>query len=101
MPGTINCYIKHFSACFLDAFCYKKPNMKSFSFNCTTLVKTCYYGGLEIENCCANAKHIMTDMGKCIQFGSIENYTSQVVNGAAFGFELVMDINVTDSPSKK
>uniref|UniRef100_A0A914XBH6 Uncharacterized protein n=1 Tax=Plectus sambesii TaxID=2011161 RepID=A0A914XBH6_9BILA len=62
-------------------------------FNCNDMLLECTYAGRAI-NCCEYVTEVMTDIGKCLQFGGSlqESLQRQVISGSSDGLHILIEI---------
>uniref|UniRef100_A0AC35GSI0 Uncharacterized protein n=1 Tax=Panagrolaimus sp. PS1159 TaxID=55785 RepID=A0AC35GSI0_9BILA len=63
----------------------------STSPSCTDLIKSCFWAGERILNCCAFSKEIYTEYGKCYTFSNKKLQRKQWFSGYNYGYEIIVD----------
>uniref|UniRef100_A0A7E4VYW6 Amiloride-sensitive sodium channel n=1 Tax=Panagrellus redivivus TaxID=6233 RepID=A0A7E4VYW6_PANRE len=64
---------------------------------CKDIIKACFWEGLAIDDCCANAESVFTDYGYCVRLpNSMNAPRKQWFSGTHYGLELIIDTMASD-----
>uniref|UniRef100_A0AC35U643 Col_cuticle_N domain-containing protein n=1 Tax=Rhabditophanes sp. KR3021 TaxID=114890 RepID=A0AC35U643_9BILA len=86
---------------------YALQNGKNFSFvqffsdtghDCEDMIKSCWWAGEYIENCCQMTDYIMTDYGRCLKFSNSQKLLKQQLSGSHNGWEMLFSTLNEDKP---